>query len=360
MLKKLQKRELDDVIVRGSGDKFVQQYCKEVKIILQAANDNERLANFSKLEPSYLNDGTKSAKIVRFSTGFPGQNIEGEYTLGIFGGYKAALVQTKQGADCRSLIEATIGLFSNVSFIIGVGVAYGISRDKTKLGDVLISDKIACLNNIKIDKSGSIHNRGPIQEVKDQLHVLFCTANDRFNKFACTEDASPRYSKAHVGCIISGNFLVDNKEIKFKLSEIEREAIGGEMEGHVLMEIMGKRDPCPFQAIIIKGVCDYGDGTKEKQWQLTAALAAVEYTHLRLELTKGTLFCKLHKVKTYKHAISRCKCIAQYLKSLCTLEQGMLFNHKYGHLTCCINNSSYHMHNNLSLQCFATLLYVLS
>ena len=273
-----------------------------MKIVLQAANDTERLAIFSKLMPPVLYDGTKSDQIVRFCADFQGKNCSGEYTLGMFGGYKAALVHTEQGQKCRSLIEATIGLFSNVRIIIGVGVAYGRSKDSTKLGDVLISEKIAELDTIKYEKEGLIVSRGIIGEVKANLHTHFCKGSTRFiERFACTEGTPPRFAKTHVGCIISGSFWVDNKEIKSKLWDNAREAIGGEMEGHVLMDIIKQRDPCPFKAIIIKGVCDYGDGTKEKIWQLTAALAAVEYTHFRLELTQETLFSKLCNVVVHKH-----------------------------------------------------------
>ena len=313
----LQDREANNVAVKPIDDDFVQQFCKEVQIVLQAANDTERVASFSKLMPPVLNNGNECDKILRFRVDFQGRNCSGEYILGMFGGYKAALVHTKQGQKCRSLIEATIGLFSNVRIIIGVGVAYGSSEECTKLGDVLISEKIAELDTVKYEKEGLIISRGIIGEVKDNLHTIFCTGSNRFDvkKFACTDSTPPRFAKARHGCIISGSFLVDNEDIKHKLWNNAPEAIGGEMEGHVLMDIIKQQASCQFQAIIIKGVCDYGDGTKKKDWQLTAALAAVEYTHFRLEETKGTLFCKLCNVVVYKRLLNRCRVYASVLSS---------------------------------------------
>ena len=38
-----------------------------------------------------------------------------------------------------------------------------------------------------------------------------------------------------------------------------------------------------LEVIIIKGVADYADGEKNKQWQLTAAMAAASYTHFQLK-----------------------------------------------------------------------------
>ena len=292
-LKELVTLEENGTDVKASGDEFIQQYCQEVIFVLQAANETERVAIISKLDPPTSNDGTKCDKILSFFQDFKGRDCHGNYTLGIFGGYKAALVQTEQGGKCRYLIEATLELFPNVSCIIGVGVAYGGNKDATSLGDVLVSEKIAELDTVKFQSEGLIISRGVTVQVSGKLHTIFCKGNNRFSdKFACTEGASPRYSKAHVGTIISGSFLVDNEKVKHKLWDNSIEAIGGEMEGHVLMDIIKQRKLCQVNAIIIKGVCDFGDGKKNKQWQVTAALAAVEYTHYQLMRTKGTLFCK--------------------------------------------------------------------
>ena len=293
-LDELVTREDDNSDVRPFNDTFIEQYCRQVFIVLQAANETERVAIFSKLEPPILDDVTRSEKVLRFFASFEGKTCHGEYSLGIFGGYKVALVQTDQGEKCRPLIEATIDLFPNVYLIIGVGVAYGGNKDKTRLGDVLVSEKIAELYTVKFRNDGSIISRGITGEVIGELHTHFCRGNNRFNnRFKCSES---RHSTAHVGTIISGSFLVDNEEIKRKLWDNSIEAIGGEMEGHFLMDIIKQRKNCPIKAIIIKGVCDYGDGMKSKEWQVTAALAAVEYTHFRLNRTNGTLLAprKLH------------------------------------------------------------------
>lgn len=50
-------------------------------------------------------------------------------------------------------------------------------------------------------------------------------------------------------------------------------AIGGEMEGGELLEF--HNDQKIKGVIVIKGVADYADGKKEKDWQFTAAMAAL-------------------------------------------------------------------------------------
>ena len=267
-------------------------------IILQAANNTERIAILSKLEPPVLDDGTTFKKILTFSKTVPGKAANGKYFLGIFARHKAALVQTQPGDKCRSLIDVTIEVFPNVSWIIGMGIAYGGKRDKTSFGDVLVSDKIEELDIAKFRNDSSIVGNGNKQPVLGDLHTTFCMGENMFDDtFKCTKGG--RYSKAHVGTIISGSFLVDHKLIKDELWKNAREAIGGEMEGYVLMDIIRQRDLCPIKAIIIKGVSDYGDGTKTDEWQMTAALAAVEYAYMRLKDTLPRKFLSDHNACTH-------------------------------------------------------------
>ena len=57
-------------------------------------------------------------------------------------GYRAAVVRTGQGNDCRDeLMKAFTEWFPNAQVIIGAGIAYANNR-KRKFADVLISDQI--------------------------------------------------------------------------------------------------------------------------------------------------------------------------------------------------------------------------
>ena len=51
------------------------------------------------------------------------------------------------------------------------------------------------------------------------------------------------------------------------------------MEGWAQIEYT----PEGVECIIIKGIADFADGTKDKVWQLTAAMAAVDYAHYKLK-----------------------------------------------------------------------------
>ena len=51
------------------------------------------------------------------------------------------------------------------------------------------------------------------------------------------------------------------------------------MEGWAQIEYTPEQVKC----IIIKGIADFADSTKDKTWQLTAAKAAVDYAHFKLK-----------------------------------------------------------------------------
>ncbi len=51
----------------------------------------------------------------------------------------------------------------------------------------------------------------------------------------------------------------------------------------------GKKAP-PRELGVIMSIEDYADGSKGKEWQLTAAMAAASYAEHKLKLTDGKLF----------------------------------------------------------------------
>ncbi|CAG8256821.1 unnamed protein product [Penicillium olsonii] len=79
------------------------------------------------------------------------------------------------------------------------------------------------------------------------------------------EDDLPR---AHYGLIASGNSVIKDARSRQKLGE-EIGALCFEMEAAGLM--------LDFPCIVIRGICDYSDSHKNKQWQGYAALVAASY-----------------------------------------------------------------------------------
>ena len=178
--------------------------------------------------------------------------------------------------------------------LIGIGYA---SSQKLQFADVMVSDRIENCVQVKWE-NGEITNRGARPPVDLDLKRIFCQSarKDWEDQVPyCTANDSRRPC-LHVGCIVSAPLLMRDPDLKDRLLEHIPEAIGGEMEGWALLTVKdnSELDHHRVGIIIIKGVADYGDTEKKDNWQLTAAKAAVDYTHFRLKKTEGTEFQGKH------------------------------------------------------------------
>ena len=217
--------------------------------------------------------------------------------LGMFGGYKCALVQTEQGEKCKKEIEDALKHLPNTRCVIALGMAYGSTE--YKFGDVLVSKTIRGVVNPKfrgqhIDIRSSEYDSVP---VLGYLSSTFARDLHNWKDFQCS--TAGRISKVHAGDVVSVSWLISSTITRDKLLNNFHNAIGGEMEGHELVKIQKeyneKNHPRQLGVIIIKGAADYADENKQggKKWQYTAARAATSFAKHKLEFTNGALFGKL-------------------------------------------------------------------
>ncbi|KAK2802376.1 hypothetical protein FQN50_007373 [Emmonsiellopsis sp. PD_5] len=78
----------------------------------------------------------------------------------------------------------------------------------------------------------------------------------------------------HFGSVASGNMVMKSGEDRDRISE-QDDIIAFDMEGAGVWDYL----PC----IVVKGVCDYADSHKSKQWQEYAAITATACTRVMLE-----------------------------------------------------------------------------
>ena len=262
----------------------VQLFAKKVMIILHTCNKNEYWAALERLEPPTTEDRSniRDRPIIYPQLGS---------IIGWFAGYRAAVVRTRQGNKCRDeLTNALTKSFPNSQVIIAAGIAYANDR-KRKFADVLISDQIE--NFVQYKKEGTkITNHGPREEIDPNVQRVFENpARDWTDMqcFTCADDN--RTSVAHIGCIVSAPILVQDEMLRDQLMKHTPNAIGGEMEGWVLLELKrtlkGQHD---IEVIVIKGVADYGDLKKGDKWQWTASKAAIDCIHYCLNKSGGLEF----------------------------------------------------------------------
>ena len=238
----------------------LEKFASAVKLILLTINDHEYHA-----AAIYMKKPSDAFERAVFVQGY------GTKVVGMFAKIKTALIQSDVGANSDKFIQHAIDAFPDARFVIAVGVCYAFDRSTHRLGDVLVSRQICDLLNSKF-KGGKIINRGQTVNVVEEL-TKFCM--NRTFKFQVTDK---RHCKVYSGKMASLPFLIDEEAMQEAIKACVSEAIGGEMEGGQLLKFHPKKG-----VIIIKGVVDYGDGEKSKEFQFISAKAAVHYTHFKLE-----------------------------------------------------------------------------
>ena len=206
---------------------------------------------------------------------------------------------------CTSMIN----FFPNVSTIIMCGIAAGIPNENEPdkgihLGDVIVADKVIQYDYGKETKEGFVLKSIPtkctvrLQKACKDIEIQFLTKTNDINPFienhalgdyerpsATTDkwrtqsDKSSEMVKVYSGTIASGNLVVKKTELREELrTKYNAKAI--EMEGSGIADAAENSD---VGFIVVRGVCDYGDETKDDTWQKYAALSAASYTYLLIE-----------------------------------------------------------------------------
>ena len=195
------------------------------------------------------------------------------YYIGKYGSETAIVTMCGMGAMGRdSVILATqqaVSSFSPIAIIM-IGIAFGKDSTKQILGDVLVASQVVSYEQQRVGGEKAIH-RGVIVQTGPVLLNRFRQALDWHY-----EMADGKFAKALFGPVLSGEKLVDQEKYKEELFAAFPQAIGGEMEGAGLYAVAARTNT---EWIIIKGICDWADGTKTDNYQSVAARAAASLVH---------------------------------------------------------------------------------
>ena len=266
----------------------------KTQILLVTANEFENKAVLSFLKPI---EGDALLKYhYNWNLGFIRK--QAMYIFGKFGAVNAAVhLMVNQGsASAQDVVTVASACFGNsLDAIFAVGVACGV-EEKSNLLDVLVSKSITCYN---VSRYGTTKDGKP--EIINRDIANLQTDPSIIGRFNTPPFWPPTTSstsivkrltkppKMRMGQILSGDYLIDNKDHKKQLlKNFAKGAIGIEMEGAGLYHEYAQND---CKIMIVKAVCDFGDGSKDKSYQPTAALLAAECLHhyLREEDMPGVL-----------------------------------------------------------------------
>ena len=243
---------------------FLQEFCQTVEIIIQTVNENEYQAATTFL--------TAPNEMFSKAVVFPMTSM----VVGMFADKKTALIQTDVGENAGIMIAKAIEAFPQAVYVIGIGVCFAFDKTKCQLGDVIVSKQISTFANMAVELS-RFENQGEIVAVSDELQRIFCRNLVQNPEFPVCET---RTSEVHSGTIISYPILQKSEQMRDMFHDELRTAIGGEMEGGQLLKFVKQRK---IQGVIaIKGVADYADSAKTKEWQFISARAALHYTESKL------------------------------------------------------------------------------
>jgi nucleoside phosphorylase len=218
--------------------------------------------------------------VLRYLESFPMRNAilkgfaeQETYYLGKFGSCLAAVTKCRMGSfESGSATLATEHALRvwRPRAVLMVGIAFGKDSTKQKIADVLVASQVISYEPQRIGEKEPIQ-RGPIIPANPTLL-------NRFENVPGWSFFRPDCSKCdrHVGPLLSGEKLVDDPTFKEELFARYPQAIAGEMEG-VGLAAAAIRHGVPW--ILVKGICDWADGNKQKKHQPLAAAAAVSLLH---------------------------------------------------------------------------------
>lgn len=201
------------------------------------------------------------------------------YYCGIYGKYSCAIIRTNQmGAVLAGAALQTVGesidALKPKAVIMG-GIALGKNAEKQNIGDILISKSLILYEQARLNENNTIDYRGPKPEASRCLLNRMTQETkhnyqfDGNNKIACVQS----------GPILTGEKLIDNSTFKTALFKQFPDAIGGEMEGTGLYVACNER---AIHWIIVKSICDWADGNKNKDFQTESAHIAFSFIAYQL------------------------------------------------------------------------------
>jgi nucleoside phosphorylase len=235
-----------------------EKLIESTKLVFITVTDSEKAAFFEKFKP--LPDRKAYIEI------YSGRN---KFYIGRFGSYQAGYVRCSMGtmeADSAGYVtKEALNLFKP-DLVVMPGIAFGINEKKQKIGDVLVSEIVSPYEPERVGKDESTLRGVPFRAGG--------TLKSRFKEVMDWDFSlgNGKASEIHFGNLLSGNKLVDDLKYRTQLADKFEKPIGGEMEGTGVSAVCNEAG---VEFIIAKGICDWADGEKHKEWQPKAAQASV-------------------------------------------------------------------------------------
>ena len=280
---------------------FSKDLVQDIKVLLMTATEIELRGIMGYLKP-------KDGKDNIVETFVNGEKVY----IGKYGKCPVIVGMSAPGKARQDLLVAclvTTKLMNIVKprYVIAVGICYGMDESKTSSGDVIVSNLICDFTSLRVEnkkdaKDGytlQMQHRKAIPPVGATLLQVF------FPPIKYIHTQGGKEVEVRCGPIITRPDLVDDPIYKEYLKHLWPNALGGEREGAAIMAA-AERVPSEHrvEVIVIKAICDWGDGKKSKgngkeskgngkeskdaDWKHFSSHAAARYVHHQMNKPTGT------------------------------------------------------------------------
>lgn len=187
------------------------------------------------------------------------------FPFGNVGGIDLFMAQSEMGSGtpggALQTVSECVRDLSPIAVIM-VGICFGTKPDKQKIGDIVVSKQLHLYEPKKATGKRPIPRGDTVTASVDLL--------DKFRSGRLSWGGA----QVHFGLMLSGEKLVNDRVFLKKMLDLRPEAIGGEMEGAGLYIAASKAG---VDWIMVKAICDWGDGNKTDDYQREAARNAATF-----------------------------------------------------------------------------------
>jgi len=203
---------------------------------------------------------------------------------------------TQMGREAAQAVANRVLGVQSVQGLAMCGICAG-RRGQVSLGDVIIADQIWSADAGKQTVRDGAANFSPdsrifsttIEFVQRAQHLtppinaswLIDRANIRISG-----ESPAELFKIHIGPVATVSAVTEDVDLFTRLAKVVRKVIGVEMEGSGLAALA---EHLHIPLIVVKGVQDFGDPTKNSDWRTFSARAAAEILILLLRQTYDLL-----------------------------------------------------------------------
>lgn len=162
--------------------------------------------------------------------------------------------------------------------ILMVGIAATAkSSPKQHLGDLVIGKEIYYYEMGKVTAKGKLPEPKQIPVDATLLDRVQALPNSDFLVLVERPDGSTKHPMVEIGAIASGDKVIADAMERDKIAAVNRKITAIEMEGYGVIASTWQSFE-RVRCLVIRGLCDYADSSKNDEWHAYAAAVAAGFT----------------------------------------------------------------------------------